>query len=76
MAWLLVAWAAAWVPTPVDARTATTAERLACEAEIRPKLERIESRLRAGHSVSEGESLRAQRRKLEEKLAACRKVAG
>ena len=74
MVLLLIAGAATCGPPVAQARTATTAERIACEAEIRPKLDRIESRLRAGHSMREGESLRAQRRKLEEKMVACRKV--
>ena len=56
------------------ARTATTAERIECEAKIRPKIDRIESRLRAGHSLREGETLRAQLWKLEVQLLNCRKV--
>ncbi len=55
-------------------RTATTAERIACEAKIQPKLDTIESKLRAGYSARQGESLRAQRRKLEEQRLRCRKV--
>jgi hypothetical protein len=56
----------------VLARTATTAERTACEAKIRPKLDRIESRLRAGYTAREGETLREQQRKLEAELFNCR----
>ena len=64
--------AASLVAPPAHARTASAAERAACEAKIRPKLDVIESRLRAGYSAREGESLRAQRRKLEAQLLRCR----
>jgi hypothetical protein len=59
---------------PAQARTASAAERAACEAKIRPRIDAIESRLRAGYSAREGESLRAQRRKLEIQLLRCREV--
>jgi hypothetical protein len=62
------------VSSLTSARTATTAERTECEAKIRPKIDRIESRLRAGYSLREGETLRAQLRKLEAQLLSCRKV--
>ena len=69
IAFSLVACAAAWFASVAHARTATTAERAACEAKVQPKLDWIESRLRAGYSVREGETLRAQKRKLEEQIA-------
>ena len=71
----LVACAAYLASSCGHARTATTAERAACEAKIQPKLDLIESRLRAGYSLREGETLRAQKRKLEEQIAGCRKVS-
>jgi uncharacterized protein len=54
------------------ARTATTVERKTCEAKIQPKLDAIDSRLRAGYSASEGEQLKQRRRKLMEQREACR----
>ena len=75
VAFSLVACAAGWFASAAHARTATTAERAACEAKIQPKLDWIESRLRAGYSVSEGETLRAQKRKLEKQIVSCRKVS-
>jgi hypothetical protein len=70
----LAAIAATVFDLPAHARTATTAERTACEAKIRPKLDRIESRLRAGYTAREGETLREQQRKLEAELLNCRKI--
>ena len=67
---LLLALAA--VPSGAAARTATTAEREACVAKIQPKIDAIDSRLRAGYSASEGERLKQQRRKLLDKREACR----
>jgi hypothetical protein len=55
-------------------RTATTAERAACEARLQQKLDAIESRLRAGYSAREGERLKERRRKLQEQRAECRYV--
>jgi hypothetical protein len=74
LAVFFVASMSTWVPAPAQARTATAAERVACEAKIQPKLEQIDRRLRAGYSAKEGESLRAQRRKLETQKASCRKI--
>ena len=70
----LAAFATTMAGSLAQARTATTAERSACEAKIQPKIDRIESRLRAGYSLREGETLRAQLRKLESQLVGCRKV--
>jgi hypothetical protein len=58
----------------VDARTATAAERKACEAKIQPKLDAIDSRLRAGYSASEGEQLKLRRRKHMELREACKRI--
>jgi hypothetical protein len=57
-----------------QARTATTAERKACEAKIQPKLDEIDSRLRGGYSGELGERLKDRRRRLGAEKAACRKV--
>lgn len=62
------------VPAEAPARTATAAEREACEAKIQPKIDAIDSRLRGGYSASEGERLKQQRRKLVEKRDACRRI--
>ena len=61
-------------PNIVDARTATTAERTACEARIQSKLDAIDSKMRAGYTAKEGEQLRERRRKLEAQRANCRVV--
>ena len=71
---VLLAACAVAAAAPVQARTATTAERAACEARIQPRMDGINSKLRAGYTAREGERLRAQRRKLEAQLAACRVV--
>jgi hypothetical protein len=70
----LVFLAAMMVPVVAGARTATTSERTACEARIQPRIDAINSKLRAGYTVQEGERLKNQRRKLAEQLANCRKV--
>lgn len=54
------------------ARTATNAERAACEAKIQNKIDAIDSRMRAPYDSDEGERLKERRRKLEEARAACR----
>ena len=66
---------ATWAPATLDARTATTAEKAACEAKIQPRIDRIDARLRAGYSAKEGERLRADRRRLQVEKAACRRVS-
>jgi uncharacterized protein len=58
--------------TSSPARTATNAERAACEAKIQSKIDAIDSRMRVPYSSDEGESLRERRRKLEESRANCR----
>jgi hypothetical protein len=58
--------------TPGEARTATQAERAACEAKIQRKIDAIDSRMRAPYSAEDGERLRERRRKLEEQRASCR----
>jgi len=55
-----------------QARTATTAERAACEAKIQRRIDAIDSRMRAPYGVDEGERLRERRRKLEDERAQCR----
>lgn len=56
-------------------RTATSAEREACEARIQPRIDAIDARLRAGYGAREGNLLRERRRKLEAQRAACGKVS-
>jgi hypothetical protein len=63
------------LPSYATPRTASTAERTACEAKVQPRIDDINARLRSGYSADEGAKLRAQRRKLEAQRAACRKVA-
>jgi hypothetical protein len=57
---------------PGQARTATHAERVACEAKIQSKIDAIDSRMRAPYDAEDGERLRERRRKLEEARASCR----
>jgi hypothetical protein len=71
VAWVL---AAVILAGPSQARTATTAEREACEARLRERLDVIDSKLRAGYGAREGELLKQRRRKLEEQRARCRFV--
>jgi hypothetical protein len=56
-----------------DSRTATTAEREACEAPLVRQLESIESQLRRGYDGSEGERLKSRRRELQARRLGCRK---
>jgi hypothetical protein len=58
--------------TPSEARTATHAERAACEAKIQSRIDAIDSRMRAPYGAADGERLRERRRKLEEARARCR----
>ena len=58
--------------TAAQARTATAAERAACEAKIQGKIDAIDSRMRAPYGAEDGERLRERRRKLEEQRAGCR----
>lgn len=58
--------------TSIQARTATHAERAACEAKIQARIDAIDSRMRAPYGADEGERLRERRRKLEEQRANCR----
>lgn len=55
-------------------RTATAAERSACEAKLQEKIDAIDSKLRAGYSAPEGERLKERRRKLEVERARCRQA--
>jgi hypothetical protein len=59
---------------PSHARTATAAERRACEEEVQEKIDTIDSKLRSGYSAREGEKLRERRRKLEVERAKCREA--
>ena len=56
-----------------DARTATAAERAACEAKVQQKIDVIDSKMRAGYTAREGKQLRERRHKLETERAECRK---
>lgn len=63
--------------TPLaHSRTATAAERSACEAKVQERIDAIDSRLRAGYSARDGERLKERRRKLEEERARCRQAPG
>lgn len=55
-------------------RTATAAERAACEAKVQKKIDAIDSRMRAEYSGPEGERLKEKRRKLEAERYDCRKA--
>ncbi len=59
---------------PSHARTATAAERRACEAKIQPRIDTIDAKLRAGYSARDGERLKEQRRKLVAERAECRQA--
>jgi hypothetical protein len=59
-----------------ETRTATNAERAACEAKIQNKIDAIDSRMKVPYSSEDGERLRERRRKLEEARANCRTRKG
>lgn len=69
---LVILWLAAPLAHAADKRTATTAERTACERPIRRELDDIESRLRAGYDAGDGERLKERRRKLLVRRLGCR----
>lgn len=73
---LLVTTTLMWLSASVanHARTATAAERRACESKIQQKIDTIDSQLRAGYSARDGERLKERRRKLEVERAGCREV--
>ena len=56
----------------IQARTATNAERAACESVVQKKIDAIDARMRSPYATDEGERLRERRRKLEEARANCR----
>jgi hypothetical protein len=56
-----------------ETRTATTAERQACEAPILRQIEQIEARPRSGYDGAEGERFKQRRRALQARRLACRK---
>jgi hypothetical protein len=59
-----------------ETRTATNAERAACEAKIQSKIDAIDSRMKMPYGSEDGERLRERRRKLEEARASCRTRKG
>jgi hypothetical protein len=61
-------------PTTAQTRTATAAERAACEAKIQQKIDAIDSRMRVEYTGPEGERLKEKRRKLETERYNCRKT--
>ena len=69
---ILIALSGALVSPASSARTATNAERAACEAKIQSRIDKIDSRMRAPYSLQEGERLRERRRQLEVARANCR----
>lgn len=70
----MLAIGASLVSSAALGRTATAAERSACEAKLRQRIDAIDSKLRAGYPVQEGERLKERRRKLESERAQCRQV--
>jgi hypothetical protein len=61
-------------PAIAQTRTATAAERAACEAKIQQKIDAIDSRMRVEYTGPEGERLKEKRRKLETERYNCRKT--
>ena len=72
---LAAGWLVAVSPVEAGTRTATSAEKAACEARLQPRIEAIDAKLRAGYGAREGNVLREKRRKLEIERAACGKVS-
>ena len=70
---LLLITAGISAPT-AQARTATAAERAACEAKVQKKIDAIDSKMRAEYSGPEGERLKEKRRKLEIERYNCRQT--
>jgi hypothetical protein len=56
----------------IQARTATNAERAACQSTVQKKIDAIDARMRSPYTTEDGERLRERRRKLEEARANCR----
>jgi hypothetical protein len=61
-------------PVTAQTRTATAAERAACDARIQQKIDAIDSRMRVEYTGPEGERLKEKRRKLETERYNCRKT--
>jgi uncharacterized protein len=61
-------------PTTAQTRTATAAERAACEAKVQKKIDAIDSKMRVEYAGPEGERLKEKRRKLEVERYDCRKA--
>lgn len=61
-------------PTAAQSRTATAAEREACEARIQARIDSIDSQMRTTYKAREGERLKEKRRKLEQQRYGCRKT--
>jgi hypothetical protein len=59
---------------PASARTATTAERLACERPLQDQIDAIHDRMRTGYGAREGERLKERLRHLEEARRRCRTI--
>lgn len=55
-------------------RTATPAERAACEQPLQRQIDAINAQMRAGYTNAQGEQLRARLRELEKRRANCRKT--
>ena len=69
---ILIALSSVLVSASGTARTATNAERAACETKVQSKIDKIDARMRAPYSMDEGERLRERRRQLEIERANCR----
>ena len=61
-------------PVTAQTRTATAAERAACEAKVQQKIDAIDSRMRVEYTGPQGERLKEKRRKLETERYNCRKT--
>ena len=72
---LAAGWLVAVSPAEAGTRTATSAEKAACEARLQPRIDAVDAKLRAGYRAREGNVLREKRRKLEIERAACGKVS-
>lgn len=69
---MLIAVSILLCPSSGVARTATNAERAACESKIQKRIDAIDQRMRQAYLPKDGERLRERRRQLEIARANCR----
>lgn len=73
LAHVLLLSVSAWItPSSAQTRTATAAERAACESKIQEKIDAIDSKMRTTYTAREGERLKERRRKLQDQRYECR----